>query len=141
MAASWRERMVGKAMAGILLCAMAVGALAQAPRGPKLTEQQITEVRQLVRRTRAEVERLETAMDQRRQQLAQAYMRYELRARAVLDLQAEIVRMEQDLLAVHHRMHTRLRAIVTKEQFEAMKTRVGAMIGDGAGKRRGQGGK
>jgi hypothetical protein len=124
-----------------LLLVLAGNAAAQAPRGAQLTEQQATQVRQLVRRTRAEVERLETLLSQRREQLAEAYMRYELRSRAALALQDEIVRLQRDLLAVHHRMHAHLRTIVTKEQFETMKRRVSTITGGGTNSMRSSSGK
>jgi hypothetical protein len=91
---------------------------------PPYTEEQIQQLRDLVQTTRATGAKLQTAVEEKQRELAGLYNQYELNERAAPRLQQEIVDLQQQLLANHHKMQKELRAIVSKERFSVLSQRL-----------------
>jgi hypothetical protein len=91
---------------------------------PPLHERQILEVRELVQATQAQMTLLQARLGERQRDLAQVYAQYELDQTQAAKLQEDIIELQRQLLAGHHRMQTRLRTIVGRERFDFLRRRL-----------------
>jgi hypothetical protein len=108
----------------VVYVAAAATLAGDAPAPPPLTEQQIDQVRTLVKRTQAEQARLKGALAKSQEKLAECYTVFELDGTQVDTLQTEIVDLQRKLLASHHSMQTELRTIVGPERFQILSRRI-----------------
>jgi len=97
---------------------------ADKPQPPPLTEEQTKRLRALVFNTQETGKELQARLDDRQRQLAKVYMEFLFDAPKAEKLQAEIVDLQKQLLANHHKMQTELREIVPKERFELLRQRL-----------------
>jgi G3E family GTPase len=96
-----------------------------------LSAEQIAQVRELVRSTQSQAAILQTRLDERQRQLARVYAEYEFDDRKAQDLQKEVVDLQRQLLANHHRMQVELRSIVPKQRFEMLRRRLEQIVSPG----------
>lgn len=108
----------------LLLIVSAAATSDDRPAPPPYTEEQLKQLRELVRTTREEGARLQGQLEERQRDLAELYNQYELNERAAQQLQLEIVDLQRQLLANHHKMQKELRAIVSKERFTVLSQRL-----------------
>jgi G3E family GTPase len=99
---------------------------------PPLGTEQIARVRELVRTTQAQATLVQARLDERQRQLARVYSEYEFDDHKAQNLQKEIVDLQRQLLANHHRMQVELRSIVPKERFEMLRRRLEQILSPSA---------
>jgi hypothetical protein len=95
-----------------------------APAPAPLTERQLQRIRPLARANQDETARLQTRLAERQRALAAVYTQYALGETEARKLQEEIVELQRQLLASHHRMQQELRAVVSAEQFDRLRRRL-----------------
>ncbi len=103
-----------------VLCVAAQDATAPPPLSPT----QLTRVRELVRVTQEQSAKLQVRLGDRQRELAAVYAVYTLNENEAQRLQKEIVKLQQELLANHHRLQVELRTLVTQERFDTLRRRL-----------------
>ena len=94
------------------------------PTPAPLSEDQVKQLRALMYATQTTATTLQTQLDEKQRELAKIYAQYELNQRQALRLQSEIVELQKQLLANHHKLQVELRSIVGQERFEMLRLRV-----------------
>ncbi len=112
------------AMTFVFLCGLLVTGQAPAATPPPLTAEQITLVRDLVRATQANAERLRQQLAERERELAGKYAAFDLDEAAAEKLQGDIVDLQKRLLANYHHLQVELRKVVGAERFAQLKQRL-----------------
>lgn len=104
--------------------------LVQAPEKtlPPLTPEQSEQLRTLVRTTHDQGAALKSQLDEKQKALADLFAEYELKERQARKLEEEIIDLQRQLLANHHKMQVEIRTIVGKERFDILRQRVGRIV-------------
>jgi hypothetical protein len=89
-----------------------------------LRADQTRRVRELARSVQDRATLLQARLEERQRELAELYNEFELDAARCQRLQADIVELQRELLANHHRMQVELRAIVDQERFLVLRQRL-----------------
>lgn len=84
--------------------------------------------RELVQRTQDQSTLLQARLGQRQRQLSAVYTRFDLDDAEARRLQEEIVELQRQLLANHHRLQVELRSLVSRDHFETLRLRVERMV-------------
>jgi hypothetical protein len=106
----------------LFLSAVLIGQTSVAP--PPLTEDQLTQLRELVRSTQDSTQRLRQELAERERLLAEKYAQFELDEAAAEKLQGEVVDLQKQLLTNYHRLQVELRRIVGPQRFGQLKLRL-----------------
>lgn len=107
-----------------LVTAALLFAQAERPTPAPLSEDQVKQLRELVQVTQTTAATLQKQLDEKQRELAQVYALYELKQRQALRLQADIMELQTQLLANHHKLQVELRTIVGQERFELLRQRI-----------------
>jgi hypothetical protein len=91
---------------------------------PPLHERQIIQVRELVQMTQSRTTLLQARLSERQRDLARVYAQYDLDETQARRIQEEIIDLQRQLLAGHHRMQTELRTIVGRDRFDFLRRRL-----------------
>jgi predicted NACHT family NTPase len=97
---------------------------AERPTPAPLNEEQVKQLRALMYTTQTTAATLQGQLDEKQRELAKVYAQYELNQRQALRLQSEIMELQKQLLANHHKLQVELRSIVGQERFEMLRLRV-----------------
>lgn len=97
---------------------------AQRPTPAPLSEDQVKQLRELMQTTQTTASTLQGQLEVKQRELAKVYAQYELNQRQALRLQSEIVELQKQLLANHHKLQVELRSIVGQERFEMLRLRI-----------------
>lgn len=89
-----------------------------------LRAEQSRRVRELARSVQDRATLLQAKLEERQRELAELYNEFELDEPRCQALQADIVELQRELLANHHRMQVELRAIVDQERFLVLRQRL-----------------
>ena len=98
---------------------------------PPLTPAQLVRVRELVRVTQDQSTALQARLGERQRELAGLYAVYTLNEREAQRLQREIVGLQRELLANHHRLQVELRTLVTQQRFDTLRRRLERAVDSG----------
>ncbi|MBL8799869.1 MAG: hypothetical protein JNM56_38665 [Planctomycetia bacterium] len=90
-----------------------------------LGEEQVKQLRALMFSTQTTAAALQAQLEEKQRDLERVYAQYELNQRQALKLQAEIMELQKQLLANHHKLQVELRTIVGQERFEMLRVRIG----------------
>jgi len=97
---------------------------AERPTPAPLNEEQVKQLRALMYATQTTATTLQGQLDEKQRELAKVYAQYELNQRQALRLQTEIMELQKQLLANHHKLQVELRSIVGEERFEMLRLRI-----------------
>ena len=111
-------------MTYLVLLAAFLNADQQAAENPRLTEQQNTQIRELIRETRSQDTKLKEQLVAQQQKLIAEYTEFDLDERRIKRLQNEVTDLQRQLLDNYHRLQTGLRRIAGRERFKRIKLRV-----------------
>lgn len=97
---------------------------AERPTPAPLSEDQVKQLRELMQTTHSTAATLQTQLEEKQRELAKVYSQYELNQRQALRLQGEIMEVQKQLLANHHKLQIELRSIVGQERFDLLRLRI-----------------
>jgi hypothetical protein len=96
-----------------------------------LTPTQLVRVRELVRVTQDQSTTLQARLAERQRELADLYAVFTLNESEAQRRQREIVGLQRELLANHHRLQVELRTLVSQERFDTLRRRLERMVDSG----------
>jgi hypothetical protein len=121
--------------AGLLICTTWMAVSAEPSQMEPLHAEQLEQIRDLVRRTKEENDRLKAQFDACQEELMRLYGQFQLDEAAVIRKQAEILDLQKKMLANHHQLQVGLRQIVGEERFKILNQRILRLLNASAEKK------